>query len=93
LPAGLELTGFRIVEQLLRVLRDEPSAKVDVWLRFADDCLELRVAGPPAAGCDLRQLRSAVQARLALFGGTLDIDDSSGERAARVRLPLVTSHA
>jgi hypothetical protein len=92
LPASLELTGFRIVEQLLRVLRDEPSAQVNVGLRFADDCLELCVAGPPAAGCDLRQLRSAVQARLALFGGTLDIDDSAGERAARVRLPLVTSH-
>jgi hypothetical protein len=34
-----------------------------------------------------------VQARLALFGGTIDIDDSPGRRAARVRLPLVTSHA
>jgi hypothetical protein len=93
LPASLELTGYRIIEQLLMVLRDEPSAQVDVWLRFAPDCLELRVAGPPAADCELRQLRSAVQARLALFGGTIDIDDSAGQRAARVRLPLVTSHA
>jgi hypothetical protein len=93
LPASLELTGYRIVEQLLTVLRDEPSAQVDVSLRFAPDCLELCIAGPPAAGCELRQTRSAVQARLALFGGTIDIDDSAGRRAARVRLPLVTSHA
>jgi hypothetical protein len=93
LPASLELTGYRIVEQLLTVLRDEPSAQVDVSLRFAPDCLELCVAGPPAAGCDLRQLRSTVRARLALFGGTIDIEDSAGRRAARVRLPLVTSHA
>jgi hypothetical protein len=93
LPASLELTGYRIVEQLLTVLRDESSAQVDVSLRFAPDCLELCVAGLPAAGCDLRQLRSTVQARLALFGGTIDIDDSAGRRAARVRLPLVTSHA
>jgi len=93
LPASLELTGYRIVEQLLTVLRDEPSAQVDVSLRFTPDCLELCVAGPPAAGCELRQLRSTVQARLALFGGTIDIDDSAGRRAARVRLPLVTSHA
>jgi hypothetical protein len=64
-----------------------------VRLRFAPDCLELRIAGAPAAGCELRQLRSAVQARLALFGGTIDIDDSAGRRTARVRLPLVTSHA
>ena len=93
LPASLELTGYRIVEQLLTVLRDEPSAQVDVSLRFAPDCLELCVAGPPAAGCDLRQLRSTVLARLALYGGTFDIDDSAGRRAAQVRLPLVTSHA
>jgi hypothetical protein len=93
LPASLELTGYRIVEQLLTALRDEPSAQVDVRLRFAPECLELRIAGPPAAGCELRQLRSTVQARLALFGGTIDIDDSAGHRAARIRLPLVTSHA
>jgi hypothetical protein len=92
LPASIELTGYRIVEQLLTVLRDEPSAQVDVRLRFAPDCLELRVAGPAAAGGELRPLRSAVQARLALFGGTIDIDDSVGQRAVRVLLPLVTSH-
>lgn len=93
LPASLELTGYRIIEQLLTVLSDEPSDQVDVSLRFAPDCLELCIAGPPAADCELRQLRSTVQARLALFGGTIDIDDSAGQRAARVRLPLVTSHA
>jgi signal transduction histidine kinase len=93
LPASIELTGYRIVEQLLTVLHDEPSAQVDVRLRFAPDCLELHVAGTPAAGCDLRQLRSAVQARLALFGGTIDIEDSAGRRSSRVMLPLVTSHA
>jgi hypothetical protein len=92
LPASIELTGYRIVEQLLTVLRDDPSALVDVRLRFTPDCLELRVAGPPAAG-ELRQLRSAVQARLAIFGGTIDIEDSASRLAALVRLPLVTSHA
>jgi signal transduction histidine kinase len=93
LPASIELTGYRIVEQLLTVLRDDPAALVDVSLHFAPDCLELRIAGPPAAGSELRQLRLTVQARLALFGGTIDIDDSAGRRATRVRLPLVTSHA
>jgi signal transduction histidine kinase len=93
LPASIELTGYRIVEQLLTVLRDDPAALVEVSLHFAPDCLELRIAGPPAARSELRQLRSTVQARLALFGGTIDIDDSPGRRATRVRLPLVTSHA
>jgi hypothetical protein len=93
LPASLELTAYRIAEQLLTVLRDEPSAQVDVRLRFAPGCLELCIAGPPAVGCELRQLRSAVQARFALYGGTIEIDDSAGRLAALVRLPLVTSHA
>jgi hypothetical protein len=93
LPASIELTGYRIVEQLLTVLSDEPSAQVEVGLRFAADRLELHVAGPPAVGCDLRQLRSAVETRLALFGGTIDIEDSAGRRSSRVLLPLVTSHA
>ena len=54
LPASIELTGDRIVEQLLTVLRDEPSAQVDVSLRFAPDCLELCIAGHSG-----RRLRAA----------------------------------
>jgi hypothetical protein len=63
-----------------------------VQVRFAADCLELRISGSPAGGDDVRRVRSVVQARLALYGGTVDIDDTAGRRAARIRLPLVTSH-
>lgn len=93
LPASIELTGYRIVEQLLTVLRDDPSARIDVQVRFASDCLDLRITGPPANDEDLRHVRSLVQARLALYGGTIDFEDTAGQRAAQVRLPLVTSHA
>jgi signal transduction histidine kinase len=92
LPASIELAGYRIVEQLLTVLRDDPATRVEVRVRFAADCLELRIAGPPAANDDMRRVRSVVQARLALYGGTVDIDDGAARRAARIRLPLVTSH-
>jgi signal transduction histidine kinase len=92
LPASIELAGYRIVEQLLTVLRDDPASRVEVRVRFAADCLELRIAGPPAADDEVRRVRSVVQARLALYGGTVDIDDAAGRRAARIRLPLVTSH-
>jgi hypothetical protein len=74
------------------VLRDDPATRVEVRVRFAADCLELRIAGPPAANDDMRRVRSVVQARLALYGGTVDIDDGAARRAARIRLPLVTSH-
>jgi hypothetical protein len=92
LAASIELAGYRIVEHLLTVLRDDPAARVDVGVRFTADCLELRIAGPPAAGDDVGRVRSVVQARLALHGGTVDIDDAAGRRAARIQLPLVTSH-
>lgn len=92
LPASIELAGYRIVEQLLTVLRDDPATRVEVRLRFAADCLELRISGPPAGGDGVRRVRSIVHARLALYGGTVDIDDAAGRRAARIRLPLVTSH-
>ena len=93
LPASIELTGYRIVEQLLTVLRDEPSALVDVCAALRPRLPRAVHRRPPGRRRELRQLRSTVQARLAIFGGTIDIEDSAGRRAARVRLPLVTSHA
>jgi len=53
LPAGLELSGYRIVEHLLLALEDAPEAAVDVRLSFTPDALELHVSGPPAANVDL----------------------------------------
>ncbi len=47
LPAGLELSGYRIVEHLLVALRDAPEAAVDVRLNFTPEALELHVSGPP----------------------------------------------
>ena len=47
LPAGLELSGYRIVEHLLLALADAPGAPVEVRLHFGPDALELHVSGPP----------------------------------------------
>ena len=44
LPAGVELSAYRIVEQLLDALEDAPD--VEVRVRFGDDALELAVSGP-----------------------------------------------
>ena len=49
LPAGLELSAYRIVEHLLAALQDEPAARIDVLVRFCPDALELDVAGPVAS--------------------------------------------
>ena len=44
LPAGVELSAYRIVEQLLDALQDAPG--VEVCVRFRDEALELVVSGP-----------------------------------------------
>jgi hypothetical protein len=93
LPAGLELSGYRIVEHLLLALADAPEAAVDVRLSFTPDALELHVAGPPAPGTDLRAVLAAARERAGLHGGTVDSRLADGICYAVARLPLVSGHA
>jgi hypothetical protein len=93
LPAGLELSGYRIVEHLLLALQDAPEAAVDVRLSFTPDALELHVSGPPAANVDLRAVLAAARERAGLHGGTVDSRLAGGVCYARARLPLVSGHA
>ena len=44
LPAGVELSAYRIVEHLLSALDDAPG--VEVGVRFGEEALEIRVSGP-----------------------------------------------
>jgi signal transduction histidine kinase len=93
LPAGLELSAYRIVEHLLAVLQDEPGARIDVLVRFAPDALELDVAGPVGRHADPVAAFSVARERVALLGGTLQIDTSPVRWAALVRLPLAADYA
>src|SRR5580700_5997430 len=93
LPAGLELSGYRIVEHLLLALEDAPEAAVDVRLSFTPDALELHVSAPPAANVDLRAVLAAARERAGLHGGTVDSQLAGGVCYAMARLPLVSGHA
>ena len=93
LPAGLELSGYRIVEHLLQALADTPGAAVDVHLNFSPDALELYVSGPPAPSADARAVLAAARERARLHGGTVHSRVAGGVCYATARLPLVSSHA
>jgi len=93
LPAGVELSGYRIVEHLLGALDDAPDARIDVRVRFGPDALELRVAGPAGQQTDPARTFAVARERAALLGGSLRIDTSSGRCDALVRLPLTSGHA
>jgi len=88
LPAGLELSGYRIVEQLLAVLGDTPDARIDVRVRFRADALELHVTGPVGAHGDQSRAVAAARERAALHNGTLRFDAGPSGLAALVRLPV-----
>jgi signal transduction histidine kinase len=77
LPAGVDLTAYRIVQEALtNTLSHAGDAHARVLLRFEPDCLEIEVADDgrgdaarslPGAGRGLIGMRERVQ----LFGGTL----------------------
>ena len=93
LPAGLELSGYRIVEHLLLALEDAPAAAVAVRLCFRPDLLELHVSGPPSPTADLRAVLAAARERASLHGGTVESRVADGICYATARLPLVSGHA
>jgi len=93
LPAGVELSAYRIVEHLLAALQDAPEARIDVRVRFGPEALELDVAGPACQRADPSTAFAGARERVALLGGTLRIETGAGRCAALVRLPLTAGYA
>lgn len=93
LSAGLELSGYRIVEHLLQALEDTPEAAVHVRLRFCPDALELHVSGPRSAGADLRAVLAAAAERASVHSGTVQHRLEGRGCHAVARLPLISGHA
>ncbi len=84
LPAGVELSAYRIVEHLLAALDDSPE--VDVRVHFSDDTLELAVSGPARrrAGAAIERARE----RALLHRGTLETSTNGGRSEAVASLPV-----
>jgi len=93
LPAGLELSGYRIVEHLLTTLEDAPEARIEVELHVAEDVLEITVAGPARAGVDSQTALAGAREWVALHGGKLEAQARAGRSLTVVRLPLLTAYA
>ncbi len=93
LPAGVELSAFRIVERLLEPLEDRADERVQVTLRYEPDALEVAVRGRVRTGCDLQTTLVTAREWVSLHAGTLESQLRSGVSQTKVRLPLVTAHA
>ncbi|RNL79457.1 sensor histidine kinase [Nocardioides marmorisolisilvae] len=87
LPAGIELSGYRIVEHLLTAMSEDRRSKVKVTVTFGDDALELAISGS-ARGEAARTALAAAKERVALHGGTLTSTTRLGRADVHARLPL-----
>jgi hypothetical protein len=87
LPAAVELSAYRIVEQLLAALDDAPGVVVRVG--FGDDALELGVTGPARRGA--RASIERARERALSQRGTLDATVRGGRAEANVALPLAVT--
>ena len=85
LPAAVELSAYRIVEQLLTALDD--AADVEVRVRFGDDALELAVAGAARRRAKASIERARERARLQR--GPLEATIRGGRAEAVVSLPVL----
>jgi hypothetical protein len=85
LPPTVELSAYRITEQLLAALDDAPD--VEVRVRFGDDALELAVSGPAHRGAKASFERARERARSQ--HGTLEATVKGGRAEAAVSLPVL----
>jgi signal transduction histidine kinase len=93
LPAGIELSAFRIVERLLEPLEGMPDARVQVTLRYEPHALTVGVRGRVRSGADLHMTLATARQWVSLYAGTIDSQLRAGVSQTDVRLPLVTAHA
>jgi signal transduction histidine kinase len=93
LPAGVELSAYRIVQEALtNVIKHSGSDRASVRVRYGDERLELEIldhgdgashSGMPRAGHGLLGMRE----RVGLFGGSLEAGPLNG-RGYRVLATL-----
>jgi glucose-6-phosphate-specific signal transduction histidine kinase len=86
LPAGVELSAYRIVEHLLDALDDAPD--VSVRIAFGADALDIAVAGPAARRAVATPAIERARERVALHSGTLEAALRGGHAEALVHLPI-----
>lgn len=93
LPAGVELSAFRIVERLLEPFESMPDARVFVSLHYTAAELGVRVHGRVRSEADVQTPLVAAREWVSLHAGRLESSVKSGVATTDVRLPLVTVHA
>jgi signal transduction histidine kinase len=87
LPAGVDLTAYRVVEDALEAALDQRARRAAVLVRYRDRDLQLEVRDDRDGGASDRLV--GLRERVGLYGGHLSAgrEDGAGFRL-RARLPL-----
>jgi signal transduction histidine kinase len=86
LPAGVELSAYRVVEHLLGAVDDAPG--VEVGLRFGDDALEISVSGPAGRRGETSAAWDRARERVRLHRGTFEAHAHGGRAEAIAQIPV-----
>lgn len=96
LPAGVELAGYRVVQEALtNVLKHSPGAVVRVDVTYTEEGLEILVQdnGPAADVAPARETGlglTGIRERVALYGGQVEAGPNGNGFRVRARLPVAT---
>lgn len=94
LAPNVELSAYRIVEQLLATLADDPLSRVAVRLWFEPDTLRIEVIGPPALTgtpdtlARVAAALTAARTRAEVIGGRLESALVPDRHQVQVVLPV-----
>jgi signal transduction histidine kinase len=93
LAPGVDLSAYRIVQEALtNAVKHAGQARVDVFVRYGEDLLEVEVADTGAGGVNggtPGHGLAGMRERVAVFGGELETGPrTEGGFAVRARLPL-----
>jgi signal transduction histidine kinase len=97
LSPNVELSTYRIVEQLLATLTDDPGARVAVSVRFDPEALRMEISGPariedtPDVIAHVSAALTAAGTRAEVVGGRLESAIGLGRRRVQVVLPVPVS--
>jgi len=97
LSPNVELSTYRIVEQLLSTLTDDPRSRLAIGLRFDPEALRIEVTGPartedsPDVTAYVSAALTAARTRAEVVGGDLETAIALGRRRVEVVLPVPVS--
>ena len=87
-PAGVDLSAYRVVEEALAHAGGTGAAGARVVVRYEPDAIALEIGND---GDGARRALTGMRERVAFYGGTLEAGAADGRYVVRARIPVTAS--